>query len=84
MTTVVIASAARTAVGTFGGGFANTPVHDLGATVPEAVVARAGIEKDLCMTPARRCRRARHIRNVARHAKVFEKDEVPETILGEA
>ena len=45
MTNVVIASAARTAVGSFSGAFANTPAHDLGATVLEAVVARAGIEK---------------------------------------
>ncbi|MCP4385356.1 MAG: acetyl-CoA C-acetyltransferase [Hyphomicrobiales bacterium] len=46
MTNVVIASAARTAVGSFGGSFATTPGHDLGAAVLEAVVARAGIEKD--------------------------------------
>ncbi len=45
MTNVVIASAARTAVGSFNGSFANTPAHDLGAAVLEAVVARAGIEK---------------------------------------
>jgi acetyl-CoA C-acetyltransferase len=45
MTNVVIASAARTAVGSFSGAFANTPAHDLGAAVLEAVVERAGIEK---------------------------------------
>ncbi len=45
MTNVVIASAARTAVGSFGGGFANTPAHDLGAAILEAVVERAGIDK---------------------------------------
>jgi len=45
MTNVVIASAARTAVGSFSGSFANTPAHDLGATVLEAVVERAGIDK---------------------------------------
>jgi acetyl-CoA C-acetyltransferase len=45
MTNVVIASAARTAVGSFGGSFANTPAHDLGAAVIEAVVARAGVDK---------------------------------------
>ncbi|MEN8740659.1 MAG: acetyl-CoA C-acetyltransferase, partial [Phaeobacter gallaeciensis] len=45
MTNVVIASAARTAVGSFGGSFANTPAHDLGAAVLEAVVARAGVDK---------------------------------------
>ncbi|PTQ73451.1 acetyl-CoA C-acetyltransferase [Celeribacter persicus] len=45
MTNVVIASAARTAVGSFSGSFANTPAHDLGACVLEALVERAGIEK---------------------------------------
>lgn len=46
MTNVVIASAARTAVGSFNGSFANTVAHDLGATVLEALVARAGIAKE--------------------------------------
>ena len=45
MTNVVIASAARTAVGSFGGSFASTPAHDLGAAVLEALVERAGIDK---------------------------------------
>jgi acetyl-CoA C-acetyltransferase len=45
MTNVVIASAARTAVGSFSGAFATTPAHDLGATVLQALVERAGIEK---------------------------------------
>ena len=45
MTNVVIASAARTAVGNFGGAFANTPAHDLGAAVLKAVVERAKIDK---------------------------------------
>ena len=45
MTNVVIASAARTAVGSFGGVFAKTPAHDLGTAVLEALVTRAGIEK---------------------------------------
>lgn len=45
MTNVVIVAAARTAVGSFNGAFANTPAHDLGAAVIEAVVARAGIDK---------------------------------------
>ena len=45
MTNVVIVSAARTAVGSFSGAFANTPAHDLGATALEAIVARAGIDK---------------------------------------
>ncbi len=41
MTNVVIASAARTAVGSFSGAFASTPAHDLGSAVLQAVVARA-------------------------------------------
>ena len=45
MTNVVIVSAARTAVGSFNGAFANTPAHDLGRAVIEEVVARAGVEK---------------------------------------
>ncbi|NAZ37975.1 acetyl-CoA C-acetyltransferase [Rubellimicrobium sp. CFH 75288] len=45
MTNVVIASAARTAVGSFGGAFGTVPAHELGAAVLEAVVARAGVEK---------------------------------------
>ncbi|WP_333828606.1 acetyl-CoA C-acetyltransferase [Pararhodobacter sp.] len=45
MTNVVIVSAARTAVGSFNGAFANTPAHELGAAVIEAVVARAGVDK---------------------------------------
>lgn len=45
MTNVVIASAARTAVGTFNGSFASTPAHELGAAVLEEIVARAGIDK---------------------------------------
>lgn len=45
MTNVVIASAARTAVGSFGGAFGATPAHDLGSAVLEAVVERAGVDK---------------------------------------
>ena len=45
MTEVVIASAARTAVGSFTGSFANIPAHELGTAVLEAVVSRAGIDK---------------------------------------
>ncbi len=40
---IVIASAARTAVGSFNGAFANTPAHELGATVISAVLERAGV-----------------------------------------
>ncbi|MDH3668045.1 MAG: acetyl-CoA C-acetyltransferase [Paracoccaceae bacterium] len=44
MTNIVIASAARTAVGSFNGSFANTPAHELGAATIEAALARAGVE----------------------------------------
>ena len=44
MTNVVIASAARTAVGSFGGSFANTPAHDLGSAMLKEIVARAGVD----------------------------------------
>ena len=41
---IVIVSAARTAVGTFNGAFANTPAHDLGAAAITAALTRANIE----------------------------------------
>lgn len=44
MSNVVIASAARTAVGSFGGSFAGVPAHDLGAAVLSELVVRAGVE----------------------------------------
>ncbi|QRI62844.1 acetyl-CoA C-acetyltransferase [Shinella sp. PSBB067] len=40
---IVIASAARTAVGSFNGAFANTPAHELGAAVISAALERAGV-----------------------------------------
>ena len=41
---IVIASAARTAVGTFNGSFANVPAHDLGTAVIQGALARAGVD----------------------------------------
>ena len=41
---IVIVSAARTAVGSFNGAFANTSAHDLGAEAIRAAIARAGID----------------------------------------
>lgn len=41
---IVIASAARTAVGSFNGSFANVPAHELGAAVIRATLERAGVE----------------------------------------
>lgn len=43
-TSIVVASAARTAVGSFNGAFANTTAHDLGAIVIREVLLRAGVE----------------------------------------
>ncbi|MEM9013238.1 MAG: acetyl-CoA C-acetyltransferase [Pseudomonadota bacterium] len=44
MTHVVIASAARTPVGSFNGSFADTPAHDLGSVAIKAALERAGVE----------------------------------------
>jgi len=41
---IVIASAARTAVGSFNGAFANTPAHELGAAVIKGVLERADVD----------------------------------------
>lgn len=41
---IVIASAARTAVGSFNGAFASVPAHDLGAAAIKGVLERAGVE----------------------------------------
>lgn len=43
---VVIASAARTPVGSFNGSFANTPAHDLGSVVIKEVLNRAGVKPE--------------------------------------
>ncbi|MDS1136542.1 acetyl-CoA C-acetyltransferase [Nitratireductor indicus] len=40
---IVIASAARTPVGSFNGSFANVPAHDLGTTVIREVLQRSGV-----------------------------------------
>ncbi|WP_366655179.1 acetyl-CoA C-acetyltransferase [Fodinicurvata sp. EGI_FJ10296] len=44
MTNVVIASAARTAIGTFNGALSSVPAHDLGATAISAALERAGVD----------------------------------------
>jgi acetyl-CoA C-acetyltransferase len=41
---IVIASAARTAVGSFNGSFASVPAHELGVAVIKGVLERAGVE----------------------------------------
>jgi acetyl-CoA C-acetyltransferase len=71
MTNVVIASAARTGVGSFSGTFANTPAHDLGAAVLEAVVERAGIDKaDVSETVMGQVLTAAQGQNPARQAHI--------------
>lgn len=44
MTSVVIASAARTAVGSFNGAFGTVPAHQLGATAIAGALQRAGVD----------------------------------------
>ena len=46
MTDIVIASACRTAIGSFGGGLATVAAQDLGATVIAEAVRRAGIQPE--------------------------------------
>nr|AAB65779.1 beta-ketothiolase [Alcaligenes sp. SH-69] len=46
MEDIVIVSAARTAVGKFGGSLAKTPATDLGAIVIREAIARAGLSSD--------------------------------------
>ena len=47
MEDVVIVSAARTAVGKFGGSIAKVPAQELGATVIRALLARSGVSPEL-------------------------------------
>jgi len=71
MTNVVIASAARTAVGNFNGSFANTPAHDLGSTAIKAAVERAGLEpKDVSEVILGQILAAGQGQNPARQASV--------------
>ncbi|MEY3145788.1 MAG: hypothetical protein RL342_1459, partial [Pseudomonadota bacterium] len=46
MQDIVIVSAARTAVGKFGGSLAKTPAPELGAAVIKALLARTGLAPD--------------------------------------
>ncbi|MEW9805996.1 acetyl-CoA C-acetyltransferase [Mesorhizobium sp. ZMM04-5] len=41
---IVVAGAARTPVGSFNGAFANVPAHDLGAVAVKEALARAGVD----------------------------------------
>jgi acetyl-CoA C-acetyltransferase len=44
LTSIVIASAGRTAVGSFNGAFATVPAHELGAAAVKGALERAGVE----------------------------------------
>ncbi|MBL0933287.1 MAG: acetyl-CoA C-acetyltransferase [Rhizobiaceae bacterium] len=44
MNSIVVASAARTPVGSFNGAFANTPAHELGAIAIKGALERAGVD----------------------------------------
>jgi len=46
MTEIVIASAARTPVGSFNGAFASVPAHTLGKVAIEAALSRAGVKPE--------------------------------------
>ncbi len=71
MTNVVIASAARTAVGSFNGAFAGTPAHDLGSTAIKAAVQRADLEpKDVSEVILGQILAAGQGQNPARQASV--------------
>ncbi len=71
MTNVVIASAARTPVGSFNGAFSSTPAHDLGAAVLEALVERANIAKEeVCETILGQVLTAAQGQNPARQAHI--------------
>ena len=71
MTNIVIVSAARTAVGSFGGAFANTPAYNMGSSVLQAVVSRAGIDKsEVSKTLLRQVLTAGQGQNPARQARI--------------
>ena len=71
MTNIVIVSAARTAVGSFGGAFANTPAYNMGSSVLQAVVSRAGIDKSEVSKPLlRQVLTAGQGQNPARQARI--------------
>ena len=46
MKTIVIASAARTPVGSFNGAFATMPAHELGAVAISGALERAGVSAE--------------------------------------
>jgi acetyl-CoA C-acetyltransferase len=72
MTNVVIASAARTAVGSFNGSFANTPAHELGAAAIRTALERAGVDAaDISETILGQVLTAAQGQNPARQAHIM-------------
>ena len=72
MTNIVIASAARTPVGSFNGAFASTPAHELGATTIKAVLERAGVDAaDVSETILGQVLTANQGQNPARQAHIL-------------
>ncbi|MDP2620789.1 MAG: thiolase family protein [Hyphomicrobiales bacterium] len=68
---IVAIAAARTALGSFGGSFRQTPVYDLGAAVIEAVLERAGVPgEEIDRVILGHCRQAGNGPNPARTASV--------------
>jgi len=71
MTNIVIASAARTPVGSFNGAFASVPAHELGAVAIRAALARAGVEaQDVSETILGQVLTAAQGQNPARQAHI--------------
>ena len=71
MEDVVIVSAARTAVGSFNGAFANVPAHELGRTAIKAALARAQVDgKDVSETILGQILTAAQGQNPARQASM--------------
>jgi len=71
MTSIVIASAARTPVGSFNGSFAATPAHELGAAAIRAALERAGVApEDVSETILGQVLTAAQGQNPARQAHV--------------
>ena len=72
MTNIVIASAARTPVGSFNGAFASTPAHELGAMTIKAVLERAGVDAaDVSETILGQVLTANQGQNPARQAHIL-------------
>ena len=59
MKEVVIVSAARTAIGSFGGSLAGVSAVDLGITAAKGAIERAGIDASLIDEAVRKCFRRR-------------------------